>query len=135
MAEHRIAPLVPPTLAPGSGRRHLAGRGAQLKVGALPERPRAGTLVYGMGRLDQDGRPSNRATIDTLGWTAGDCLNIALVSGWVVVHRDPSGAFEIVLVAAGLRRRDQRRHRMTVDGRAGAHRPHRRSHGLAFVAC
>lgn len=111
MAERKIAPLVPPTLARGSGRRRLAGRSAQLQVGALLERPRAGTLVYGMGRLDQDGRLSNRATIDALGWTVGDSLNIALVGGSVVVHRDPSGAFEMgakpyLVLPASLRRRN-----------------------------
>jgi bifunctional DNA-binding transcriptional regulator/antitoxin component of YhaV-PrlF toxin-antitoxin module len=111
VTERKIAPLVPPTLARGFGRRLLAGRSAQLPVGELLERPRAGTLVYGMGRLDADGRVANRSTIDALGWTAGDCLNIALVGGSVVVHRDTSGAFAMgskpyLVLPAALRRRN-----------------------------
>ncbi|MGB3443220.1 MAG: hypothetical protein WBA97_31155 [Actinophytocola sp.] len=111
MTERKIAPLVPPALARGSGSRLLAGRGAQLPVGELLARPRAGSLVYGMGHLDADGRLSNRSTIDTLGWAAGDCLNIALVSGSVVVHRDPTGAFTMgtkpyLVLPAALRRRN-----------------------------
>jgi hypothetical protein len=110
VAERKIAPLVPPTLARGSGRQLLAGRSAQLQVGELLEQPRAGSLVYGMGRLDSDGRLSNRSTIDALGWTAGDCLSIALVDGSVVAHRDPSGAFVMgtkpyLVLPAALRRR------------------------------
>ena len=110
MTERKIAPLVPPTLARGSGRRLLAGRSTQLQVGELLERPRAGTLIYGMGRLDADGRLSNRSTIDALGWTAGDCLSIALVGVSVVVHRDPSGVFAMgskpyLVLPAALRRR------------------------------
>jgi hypothetical protein len=111
VTERKIAPLVPPTLARGSGRRLLAGRGAQLPVGELLARPRAGSLVYGMGHLDADGRLSNRSTIDALGWTAGDCLSIALVDGSVVAHRDPTGAFVMgakpyLVLPAALRRRN-----------------------------
>jgi hypothetical protein len=111
VTERKIAPLVPPTLARGSGRRLLAGRNTQLQVGELLARPRAGTLVYGMGRLDSEGRVSNRSTIDALGWTAGDCLSIALVDGSVVAHRDPTGAFVMgakpyLVLPAALRRRN-----------------------------
>ncbi|GAB3448543.1 hypothetical protein GCM10027436_41900 [Actinophytocola sediminis] len=111
VTERKIAPLVPPTLARGSGRRLLAGRNTQLQVGELLARPRAGTLVYGMGRLDSEGRLSNRSTIDALGWTAGDCLSIALVDGSVVAHRDPTGAFVMgakpyLVLPAALRRRN-----------------------------
>jgi len=110
MTERKIAPLVPPTLARGSGHQLLANRSAQLPVGELLGRPRAGTLVYGMGRLDSEGRLSNRSTIDALGWTTGDSLNIALVGGSVVVHRDPTGAFVMgtkpyLVLPAALRRR------------------------------
>jgi hypothetical protein len=66
---------------------------AQLQVADLITRPRRGSLVYGMGKIDQWGLISNRATIDALGWTTGDHLHIALVSGSVVAHRDPAGAF------------------------------------------
>jgi hypothetical protein len=111
VAERKIAPLVPPTLARGSGRRLLAGRGTQLPVSELLARPRVGSLVYGMGHLDADGRLSNRATIDALGWAAGNCLNIALVGGSVVVHRDPTGVFVMgtkpyLVLPAALRRRN-----------------------------
>ena len=63
-----------------------------------------------MGRLDSDGRLSNRSTIDALGWTAGDCLNIALVGGSVVVPRASTGAFAMgskpyLVLPAALRRR------------------------------
>lgn len=111
MTERRIAPLVLPILARGSGRRLLAGRTNQLQVGELLARPRAGSLVYGMGRLDSDGRVANRSTIDALGWAAGDCLSIALVDASVVAHRDPTGAFVMgakpyLVLPAPLRRRD-----------------------------
>ena len=110
MTERKVAPLVPPTLAHGAGHRLLANRGTQLPIGDLLGRPRAGTLVYGMGRLDQEGRLSNRSTINALGWTAGDCLSIALVGGSVVVHRDPTGAFAMgtkpyLVLPVALRRR------------------------------
>lgn len=111
MTERKVAPLVPPTLARGSGRRLLAGRNNQLQVGELLARPRAGSLVYGMGRLDSDGRVANRSTIEALGWAAGDCLSIALVDGSVVAHRDPTGAFVMgakpyLVLPAPLRRRN-----------------------------
>jgi hypothetical protein len=54
-----------------------------------------------MGRLDGDGRLSNRSTIDALGWTAGDYLSIALVGGSVVAHCDPAGAFVHPFAAPG----------------------------------
>ncbi|MGH3758784.1 hypothetical protein [Actinophytocola sp.] len=111
MTESKIAPLIPPTLARGSGQRLLAGRANQLQVGELLARPRVGSLVYGMGRLDSDGRVANRSTIEALGWVAGDRLSIALVDGSVVAHRDPTGAFVMgakpyLVLPAPLRRRD-----------------------------
>lgn len=110
VTERKIAPLIPPTLARGFGQRLATGRSTQLRVGELLQRPRVGTLVYGMGRLDQDGRLSNRSTIDALGWTTGDHLHIALLGGSVVAHRDPAGAFEMgakpyLVLPAALRRR------------------------------
>lgn len=118
MAERRIAPLVPPRLTPGSGRRLFAHRNAQLDVADLLPRPRSGTLVYGMGKIDAWGVVSNRSTIDALGWTTGDHLHIVLVGESVVAHRDDTGAFAmgtkpyLVLPAAvrhrsGLRARDR----------------------------
>lgn len=71
MAERKIAPLVPPRLTRGTGRHLLASRNAQLDVVDLLSRPRAGSLVYGMGKVDERGAVSNRATVDTLGWGGG----------------------------------------------------------------
>ena len=93
VAERKVAALVPPQLAHGAGRRLLSSRNAQLDVVDLLAGPRAGSLVYGMGKIDTWGLVSNRSTIDTLGWVAGDRLHIVLVGGSVVVHRDEAGAF------------------------------------------
>lgn len=117
VVERKIAPLVPPRLPHGAGRQLLAHRTAHLEVAELLARPRTGTLVYGMGRLDERGVLSNRATIDALEWTVGDHLHIAVVGGSVVAHRDAAGAFAmgtkpyLILPAAvrnrsGLRARD-----------------------------
>jgi hypothetical protein len=95
VAERKIAPLIPPRRPGGSGRQPLANRMARLEVVDLLARPRSGSLVYGMGKIDQWGLISNRTTIDALGWTAGDHLHIALVGGSVVAHRDPAGAFDM----------------------------------------
>lgn len=95
----------------------LSNRSARIEVAELLAPPRRGTLVYGMGKIDTWGVVSNRATIDALGWTRGDRIQIALVGGSVVAHRDPDGVFTIgtrpyfVLPAAvrrrsGLRARD-----------------------------
>ncbi|HEY0448256.1 MAG TPA: hypothetical protein VGD70_03935, partial [Actinophytocola sp.] len=89
MAERKIAPLLPPRLAVSAGRRLLATRGGHLPVGELLGLPRAGSLIYGMGKIDVWGTVSNRPTVDALGWVCGDRLHIALVDGSVVVHRDP----------------------------------------------
>jgi hypothetical protein len=117
VAERKIAPLVPPRLIRGAGRQLLASRNAQLDVVDLLSRPRAGSLVYGMGKVDERGAVSNRAAVDALGWAAGDHLHVALVGGSVVAHRDDAGAFTmgpkpyLVLPAAaryraGVRARD-----------------------------
>jgi len=95
VAEHKIAPLVPPRLQRGAGRQLLANRNARIEVADLLPPPRAGALVYGMGRIDTWGVVSNRTTIDALGWTAGDRIQIALVGGSVVAHRDPAGVFQM----------------------------------------
>jgi hypothetical protein len=89
------SPLVPPRLQRGAGRQLLASRNARIEVADLLPASRAGSLVYGMGRIDTWGVVSNRATIDALGWTAGDRIQIALVGGSVVAHRDPAGVFEM----------------------------------------
>ena len=57
--------------------------------------PRAGSLVYGMGKIDTWGVVSNRDTIQALRWAPGDRLQIALIGGSVVAHRDPAGVFEM----------------------------------------
>ena len=94
MTERRIAPLVPPRLSPTStGGRVLADRRGRLDLAELLLSSRGGSLVYGMGRIDAWGVVSNRDTITTLGWTAGDRLQIAVVDGSVVAHRDPDGLF------------------------------------------
>jgi hypothetical protein len=93
VAERKIAPLVPPRLTRGTGRLRLASRNAQLDVVDLLSRPRAGSLVYGMGKVDERGAVSNRAAVDALGWSTDDHLHIALVGGSVVAHHDEAGAF------------------------------------------
>jgi len=109
VAEGRIAPLVPPRLARG-GPRHSVHRNARLDVADLLAGPRSGPLVYGMARIDTWGLVSNRSTIDTLGWTAGDHLHVAVVGGSVVAHRDEAGAFAMgtkpyLMIPAAVRHR------------------------------
>jgi hypothetical protein len=117
VTERLIAALVPPRLERGAGRHLLANRTTRVDVADLLPPPRSGELVYGMGRIDRWGVVSNRATIAALGWTGGDRIQIALVGGSVVAHRDPAGVFTmgpkpyLVLPAAvrhrsGLRARD-----------------------------
>jgi hypothetical protein len=95
VAERKVAPLVPPRLSVSAGRQLLATRSVRLPVAELLAPPRAGTLVYGMGKIDTWGVVSNRDTVEALGWIAGDRLQIALVGGSVVAHRDPTGAFAL----------------------------------------
>ncbi|MFC4856117.1 hypothetical protein [Actinophytocola glycyrrhizae] len=59
----------------------------------LLARSRTGSLIYGMGTLNERGAVSNWATVDALGWSTSDHLHIALVGGSVVAHRDEAGAF------------------------------------------
>jgi len=136
VAEHRIVPLVPPRLVRGAGRHALASRAARIDVAELLARPRAGSLVYGMGRVDERGAVSNRATVDALGWTAGDHLHIAVVGGSVscsvVAYRDEGGAFAVgskpyLVIPAAVRRRSGLRARDLVLVAADPH------HGMLVV--
>ena len=111
MAERKVAALIPPRL-PGSraDRVAMAGRG-RLPVAELPALPRSPSLLYGMGRVDADGRISNASIIAALGWGAGDRLQMALIDGSVLVHRDRSGPFGIghkpyLVLPVAVRRRN-----------------------------
>jgi hypothetical protein len=53
-------------------------------VAELLASPRAGSLVYDMGKTDTWGVVTNRETIKALGWAPGDRLQIALVGGSVM---------------------------------------------------
>jgi hypothetical protein len=90
VADRKITALIPPRLSGPVADRLGAGRG-RLPLVELPALPYSGSLRYGMGRVDVDGRVSNGSTIAALGWGAGDRLHMALVGGSVVVHRDPTG--------------------------------------------
>jgi bifunctional DNA-binding transcriptional regulator/antitoxin component of YhaV-PrlF toxin-antitoxin module len=46
-----------------------------------------------MGKIDTWGVVSNRDTIQALGWAPSDRLQIAVVDGSVVAHRDTDGVF------------------------------------------
>jgi hypothetical protein len=94
VTDRKITALIPPRLSGAVTDRFGAGRG-RLPLVELPALPRSGSLRYGMGKIDSDGRVSNGSTIAALGWGAGDRLHMALVGGSVVVHRDPSGAFRL----------------------------------------
>jgi hypothetical protein len=106
----RIAALVLPRLSVSVAGRLAPVRGAPLPVGDLLALPRAGSLRYGMARVDADGRVSNRSTITALGWCGGDRLHITLLAGSVVVHRHPSGVFtmpskpDVVVLPAPVRK-------------------------------
>jgi hypothetical protein len=109
MGERRIASLVPPRSPSSGGPGSPVGRGS-LPVAALLPLPRTGSLRYGMARVDDSGRVSNRSTIQALGWRCGDRLQVTLVAGSVLVHRDPGGAFVMpskpyVVLPAGVRHR------------------------------
>lgn len=90
-----IAAVVPPQLSGALGRQVRTVRGGRLPIGELLALPRTGSLIYGMARIDVWGVVSNRAVVTDLGWVPGDRLTIAVVSGSVVVHRDPAGTFAL----------------------------------------
>lgn len=98
MAERVIATFVPPRLPvsprPASGAASRAA-GTSLPVAELPPLPRAGSLCYGMGRVDSSGRVLDRSLVDALGWDRGDRLQLTLVAGSVVAHRHPAGVFTL----------------------------------------
>ena len=111
MGERVIAAVVPPQLSGAVGSQLRAVRGGRLPVGELLAVPRAGSLMYGMARIDVWGVVSNRAIVTGLGWAPGDRLTIALVNGSVVVHRDPAGTFAMgtkpyLVLPAAVRHRD-----------------------------
>ena len=94
MAERKVAPFGPTPPDPWRDRQRLASRNAQLDVVDVLSLPRAGSMVYGVGKVDERGAVSNRHTVDALGWSTGDHLHIVLVGGGsVLVHRDEAGAF------------------------------------------
>jgi hypothetical protein len=93
MGERRVASVVPPRVSPLAGRRAASRADIAVPVVDLLPLPRVGVLQYGMGRVDVHGAVSNRPTIEALGWRGGDRLQISLIAGSVVVHRDPRGAF------------------------------------------
>jgi hypothetical protein len=111
MAERKVAALIPPRLSGSRADRvGMTGRG-RLQVVELPAPSRSPSLLYGMGRIDADGRISNASIITSLGWSAGDRLQMALVDGSVLVHRDASGPFGIsrkpyLVLPVAIRRRN-----------------------------
>lgn len=105
MTDRKITALIPPRLSGPVADRLGAGRG-RLPLVELPALPRSGSLRYGMGRVDADGRVSNGSTIAALGWGEGDRLHMALVGESVVVHRDPTGAFRLGRKPMAVRRRN-----------------------------
>lgn len=110
MGERRIASLVPPRLSASPGGPGTPLRRSSLPVAALLPLPRTGPLWYGMARVDASGRVSNRSTIQALDWRCGDRLQVTLVGGSVLVHRDPGGAFVMpskpyVVLPAAVRHR------------------------------
>ena len=112
MAEHKVAALIPPRLTGSHAERlGMTGRG-RLPIVELPALPRSLSLLYGMGRIDSDGRVSNASIITSLGWRVGDRLQMALVEGSVLVQRNVSGPFRIgrkpyLVLPVALRRRNR----------------------------
>jgi hypothetical protein len=109
MGERQVAALIPPRL-PASVGRLVSGRGGRLPVAELLALPRAGSLCYGMARVDSEGRVSNRSTIAALGWCAGDRLHITVIAESLVVHRSATGVFAMptkpyVVLPAAIRHR------------------------------
>ena len=94
VVERRVAALVPPRLSAVCGPRS-ACRLSPLPLAELLPLLRAGSLRYGLARVDASGVVSNRSTIRALGWRCGDQLQVSVVAGSVVVHRDPGGVFRM----------------------------------------
>ncbi len=110
MTDRTIAALIPPRLSPGSAAPEDRSATAPLPLAELLPRLRGKSLRYGMAQIDSAGRVSNRVTVTTLGWADGDRLQIAVVSGSVVVVRDPSGPFAMgrkpyIVLPAAVRHR------------------------------
>ena len=82
----------------------------QLPVAELLPLSRAGSLRYGIARVDCGGVVANRSAIQVLGWGCGDPLHITLLAGSVVVHRGPGGVFRMpakpyLVLPSAVRRR------------------------------
>jgi hypothetical protein len=81
-----IAPIIPPSPAPGVRGHVRTGAARRLPVAAVPVIPAApADVVYGFGRIDASGRVADRAITSALGWRPGDHAVQA-------VHRDPGRA-------------------------------------------
>jgi hypothetical protein len=113
VSNRNIASLIPARLS--SHDRQATGAPGTFKPTSLPlaellPLPRAGSLRYSLGRIDQSGRVSARVLLGELGWYAGQHLQFAIVENTVVAHPDPTGSFAVpdalvIVLPASIRRR------------------------------
>ena len=52
-------------------------------------------MLYDIARVDASGRVENRDIIKTLGWQAGDKLEMILTQGAVIIRPSPGGFFSM----------------------------------------
>jgi hypothetical protein len=105
-----VYPLVPPVVLPtrAEGRaRTSRSTGRPLPLPALVAR-RTRTTIYGLARVDDRGRVSDRAIIRALGWTGRTQLTIRVEAGRVAVAEVSDGECRLagrdrVLLPAQLR--------------------------------
>jgi hypothetical protein len=106
-----IAPLIPPRAWPGAREHGKTVTARRLPVAAAPEVPAVpDDVVYGFGRMDESGRPADRAMTSMLGWQRADRLTLTAAAGVVFARRDPGGMVTMpskpyLVIPAALRRR------------------------------
>jgi bifunctional DNA-binding transcriptional regulator/antitoxin component of YhaV-PrlF toxin-antitoxin module len=66
-----------------------------LPLTSLGQLPRDASMLYDIARVDASGRIKNHEIIKTLGWQAGDKLEMILTQGAVIIRPSPDGRFSI----------------------------------------
>ena len=66
-----------------------------LPLTSLDQLPRDASMLYDIARVDASGRVENRDIIKTLGWQAGDKLEMILTQGAIIIRPSPGGCFSM----------------------------------------
>jgi bifunctional DNA-binding transcriptional regulator/antitoxin component of YhaV-PrlF toxin-antitoxin module len=66
-----------------------------LPLDRLDQLPRDASMLYDIARVDESGRVENHDIIKTLGWQAGDTLEMILTQGAIIIRPSPDGLFSM----------------------------------------